>query len=138
LLDFLSGKDGWEITVKALALAICSVVLLAAVSVNAEPTNGLVSKPYEIVRKELMRRGFRPLMLKHDQQTDLYCYEGFCSRYPEVMNCPGTGLNPCQFAYIFSASKRYFIVDTHGETRLSVTGVHLAHDYELRDLKERS
>lgn len=122
--------------VKLVIYLIFSAVIFA-VPTYAGPANWAISKSYNYVRSELIRRGFRPTALKHDKNIDIFCYEGFCARYPEVLNCTGTGLNPCMFVYELSSGGKYLIVDTHGETRLTVTGVHWARQYELQDILRR-
>ena len=71
-----------------------------------------VSKPYDLAISTLIKSGFRPVVLKHNEDLhsddgELFCGDDFCKRYPEVLNCTGTGLNPCRFAYE-SADKKVF------------------------------
>lgn len=96
----------------------------------------LRSKSYDAARSLLLKSGFKPVALRHNAD-DYFCLDGFCKKYPEALNCSGTGLSPCRFAYLSSEKKKYFIVDTHGEIRLTVTGSHWARDYEIEEIQHR-
>lgn len=95
-------------------------VILAALPNVARAAPDLVSKPYDVARALLLRSGFKPVPLKHNEdlhsdEVDYFCADGFCERYPEALNCTGTGLNPCMFVYASTDKGRYFIVVTRGE-----------------------
>ena len=117
------------------AMTICAVAMFAGLSVWGQDFD-LRSKPYDAARSSLTKSGFKPVALKHNNE-DYFCVDGFCEKYPEAINCAGTGLSPCRFAYFSSEKKKYFIVDTHGEIRLTVTGAHWARDYEIEEIRRR-
>ena len=77
------------------------------------------NQPYDIVRAQLVRSGYRPADLKHDP-SDLLCQSGgFCKRYPEVMDCANSSGSPCTFAFVRQSSNSYLVVVTKGETHLT-------------------
>jgi hypothetical protein len=121
-------------------VSICcyAAILLVPMVGRTAPLNGLVGKGYEHVRSQLLRNGFRAARLKHNSEVDLFCYAGFCKQYPEVLNCAGTGLSPCEFVFVRQNDQRHLIIDTRGEEHLIVTNVHWAHDYEIREVRRHS
>jgi hypothetical protein len=118
------------------AITVCVAASFVSLSARGQSFD-VISKPYDVARSLLIRSGFEPIKLKHDESVDLFCGDDFCKLNPEVLNCAGTGLNPCMFVYLSKNKKGYFIVDTHGEARLTVTGTHWARDYEVKDIQQR-
>lgn len=97
-------------------LAFLSLLLLIPVPVAAR--EGIIGIPYDKARVELRKRGFVPQKVWHDQR-EAVCDDGFCTAYPEVYDCGGTGVRPCEFLWK-SKGGRYMIVETHGEIHLFV------------------
>jgi hypothetical protein len=119
-----------------LTTSIFSTLIMAATLAYPDSYGELVSKSYTSVRSALISHGFQPIRLKHDESVELFCYNDFCKRYPEALNCAGTGLNPCTFVYFLKTKRKYLIVNTHGEVALTVTGLHWAKWYELQEIKK--
>ena len=74
---------------------------------------------YQEARARLIRAGYRPLRLQHDNKDE--CWPGFCGWYPEALNCGGMPDYLCQFIFerpgsgTLRSSHRYLIVVTDGE-----------------------
>ena len=92
-------------------------------------------QPYETVRIELIGHGYQPVHLKHSKSDSLCQGSGVCERYPEVIDCAGTGVNPCSFAFTRMRDRKYFIVFTHGEERLIVDQMLEATENEVKDIR---
>ena len=120
---------------KLAAIAFCAAFLFESAQAG-DQTPDLRSKSYDAARALLLKSGFGPVALKH-HSDDYFCEDGFCKRYPEALNCAGTGLSPCQFVFSSKDKKGYFIVDTQGETRLTVSGSHWAQGYHKEDFEQR-
>ena len=75
---------------------------------------------YAKARAKLIRAGYRPLQLQHDER-DLFCEKDFCQRFPEAIECADGEANPCE--YVFErpdarrrhGSDRYIVVIGEGE-----------------------
>jgi hypothetical protein len=118
-------------------LSLLAVIVLAvAAPAAAKPAVKIAQRPYDHVRAELSRNGFRPVRLKHNR-SDLLCDDGFCVRYPEVVDCAGTGIRPCLFAFVRTADHKYFMVGTHGEDRLIADRMWPARDMDIHDIRAR-
>jgi hypothetical protein len=113
------------------------VVAAVAMSSHARSPKQFDHRPYDEVRAELIKSGYRPVRLKHDA-SDLFCRaDNFCGRYPEVLNCDGTGINPCVFAFIRPASRKYIAVITYGEVRLKVSDVRAPSIDDMQIIQQR-
>ena len=129
----MGACEGWRPAM--IAIVLCVLALLGTQAAQGQEMK-LRLKSYEAAKSLLIKSGFKPVPLKHNKDTDFFCEEGFCQKYPEAINCSGTGLSPCRFVFFSKEKNAYFIVDTRGETRLAVTGTHWAHGYELADIRE--
>jgi hypothetical protein len=109
------------VRVLAAALTFCAFVSNVA---DAAPLAGLEGQQYDAVRNRLIRAGYRIVRF---QRGPLFepCpdYPSECERYPEAINCSGTGLAFCQFAFFDPAHRRYVVVTTHGEERRVVDSI---------------
>lgn len=114
---------------------ITTFLMLAAfpaVSLTAAPFNQLSGKSYDVARKRLADFGYRPLKFMHQSNP---CPDGqsFCSRYPEVISCSGTGRSFCEFAFFGTRNRKYIVVITVGEDRPSVYRVRIPNKNERND-----
>ena len=94
----------------------CLLWALASFSVNAcaTPRTVFYRKPYEVVRTQLMKSGYKVVSFAH-RGNPCPDDQPFCNRYPEVISCSGTGRSICEFAFFRSRDKKYFVVTTFGE-----------------------
>lgn len=110
--------------VLAATLALCALV---AGEADAAPLTRLVGKPYDTARSGLVRAGYR--IVRFQRGADFVpCPDdpSRCERYPEAINCSGTGLAFCQFAWFDKMHHRYLIIATHGEERRVMDSVTVA------------
>jgi hypothetical protein len=108
----------------AAALPFCAFVSNLA---DAAPLAGLEGKPYDAVRTRLVRAGYQLVRFQRGLHFEP-CPDdpASCARYPEVINCSGTGMAYCQFAFFNPAQRRYVVVTTHGEERRLVDSIAVA------------
>lgn len=102
-----------------MAFGLCAPLLASQAEMASR---GQPHRPYQAVRAELIRRGILPLNRRHAADDPL-CADGFCKKYPEVVDCAGTGLSPCLFAFKAKGANRYYAVTTVGELHPMVTAV---------------
>jgi hypothetical protein len=118
---------------------VWAYLLGAALTVpaQAESMTKFSKRPYGEVRAALIKEGYRPASLKHDPD-DLFCTgRQLCKTYPEVIDCSGTGVSSCTFAFGKANNSGYLVVITYGETKLTVSGVREATAIDLNDIKQR-
>ena len=96
----------------------------------------VAGRPYEAARRALKKSGVQPVALKHDT-TSIICDDDFCRENPEVIDCSTDHLGDCTFAYLDTSSRTYLIVETHGESDLTVDDVVVADANEIARI-ERS
>jgi hypothetical protein len=71
---------------------------------------------YNDVRNQMIRQGYHPLNLRGNAVSDQWpCGNGYCRRFPEVIDCRGTGSAGCWFAFYRPADRSYRVVKTLGE-----------------------
>jgi hypothetical protein len=89
-------------------------------------------KPYEKVRPELLRRGYRPLRFDHpDDLGNAQCEDGFCKRFPESLNCT-MGPSYCDFVLLSPAHKLIAVISV-GEVAHTVTEVRRPDMFWMRE-----
>jgi hypothetical protein len=110
----------WRRLLVVSALAIASMASAAAGAGTPHlKLTGLLNHNYSEARAKLIRAGYRPLRLQHDER-DLECRASFCLRFPEAMECGGSAYR-CH--YIFErpdalrrhGNDRYMMVVGEGE-----------------------
>jgi hypothetical protein len=118
------------------ALIAVSVLLSAAGPVSIRPD--LDNRPYGAARKELIKSGFRPVPIKHSRaEGEDWCgFHEACTAYPETLNCAGTGMAPCLFAFQRASDRMYVVVGTVGE-RAKVISVSIAKPYQRTEILRR-
>jgi hypothetical protein len=79
----------------------------------------LEEKPYARVRAALISAGYTPVRFRHPSNENECSGRPWCSIYPEVEACSGTGLAICQLIFYHRASRRYLSVITYGDDRLT-------------------
>ena len=104
--------------VRAGVIALVLVFPGVALAAGAAP-HFAKGTPYNSVRSQLMSMGFRPVPQK-PPEGNFFCgaFDGeadLCKTYPEVIDCGGTGIRPCQFAFQRTADRKQLIVSTYGE-----------------------
>lgn len=91
----------------------------------ADATPALKGKSYDDARAELKRLGFEPVAFTCTAE-DALCddsYDHIQDKYPELVDCAGTGLHPCLFAWHKPEGDRYLKVNTTGEEIFTVSAV---------------
>lgn len=68
---------------------------------------------YSVARARMIARGFRPAKISRGDEYDL-CEMKHCPPFPEAIECSGTGLNECRFAFQ-GPDGRYAVATTVGE-----------------------
>ena len=103
-----------------LVAALAALMLALPVSAAEAPPQFAKSSLYKSVRSQLIGMGYAPLPQKRDEDNSFMCgaFEGepdICKLYPEVVDCGGTGVRPCQFAFRRKSDGRRLTVLTYGE-----------------------
>lgn len=111
------------------ALAAC-LLLPACVESQSFNDASYVGRPYDLVRRELVSKNMSPANRVHTV-AESFCSDGFCSRYPEVIECAGTGVRPCRFDFVERGSNAHYVVTTTGEVAMTVNSVRLAAPADL-------
>lgn len=99
---------------------IISLAMLAlgafAHPAHAQPTAPLaLGTNYATVREALQAQGYEPLVFPRGGPWDPCTYDSICAAYPEIIDCSGTGFNPCRFAFR-DPNGGYLVGVTAGET----------------------
>ena len=75
---------------------------------------------YAVTRERLIEAGLKPAFFPRGGEYDPCHYQAICGAYPEVMDCSGTGLNPCRVAFI-APDQSVVVGQTGGETAADMT-----------------
>jgi hypothetical protein len=94
-------------------------------------TRGLIGQPYDVVRTKLRELGVEPLVILPRQQ-DYGCPGDLCRRYPEQLNCAGTGVNPCRFGFTDVKKGINYTIITVGDAYI-VDTIYIVSDKERRE-----
>lgn len=115
---------------KTIVILLFCLAGFAASAAQAGTSQWYVGKRYPLARSKLIAQGYRPLHLKHPA-SDLFCYEGFCRRFPEVFSCTVGGAPFCKFALLRLADRKYVVVTTHGEDWFAIDSLEKASGVDL-------
>ena len=114
---------------------LCAFAILVASSAFAKPHRSETT--YEEERSALLKQGLQAVPLTHDA-SDLVCAsDDFCKRYPEVIDCAGTGVNPCLFAYFRPRDREFLVVETYGEEPIMFKAIRPATVDEVETIKQQ-
>jgi hypothetical protein len=86
------------------------------------PPHFAKGSPYKNARDALIRMGYAPIPQRHPKPND-YCGTDYqepgepdlCVVYPAVVDCGGTGIRPCLFAFERKSDHKRLVVTTYGE-----------------------
>ncbi len=83
-----------------------------------EPRVRRVDAPYEVIRNGMIAEGYRPRPVGNRTDCEDTFYVDVCRRYPEVVDCSGTGAAYCEFNFVNQQGRRLSVI-TKGETDLT-------------------
>lgn len=93
--------------------------LLTALGVGSQAfAQDVLAAPYAKARESLIAMGAKPLVQERTETNSTNCVHAdgdWCQRWPELMDCAGTGQGACVFLYRAVDGARIAIV-TKGET----------------------
>jgi hypothetical protein len=120
-----------------IASAALLITLAATTSAHAQAGSQALSpgSPYATVRAALIEQGYQPLSFPRGEDSP--CWSGsICETYPEFVDCSGTGLNPCRFAFA-DPNGGYLLGVTTGEEAdsMSLDGLARANPEDTRAIE---
>jgi hypothetical protein len=101
---------------RALLLVIAGLFLTTSSCAAADPRE--VGAPYAETRAALIDDGYRPQAVVRTPENSTACTHpdgDWCSRWPELEDCAGTGVGYCNFVFAAPDGRRW-TVTTAGET----------------------
>jgi hypothetical protein len=72
-------------------------------------------KNYSAVRSDLIKRGYHIVKFQRTDPVGPCPGDYYCNKFPEVIDCSGSGVGFCDFAFHGIGGKGYIIVSTSGE-----------------------
>jgi hypothetical protein len=120
----------WHFPKAFFAITLAAALTLACGPVAAKPSwdHAFEGKPYDQVRRALIRRGFKPLKFRR-RADEWPCVEDFCIEYPEVVDCSGAGIEHCIFLFVLKKNglaPQYYKVYTVHESPRRFDGIERA------------
>src|SRR5262249_33154762 len=92
---------------------------------NEKPPAFAADTTYKAMRADLIERGFTPVTQKHEEPNEMCGTQDgepdLCVLYPEVVDCAGSGVRPCNFLFERKADRKRLTVTTHGELASKLT-----------------
>lgn len=101
----------------------------------AEPLPNLRDIPYPVARSELAALGYAPIRVARRASWMGCPYPDDCRRYPELLQCSGTGIALCDFVFRKRRTGKYVFVTTYGEELRRVHSLSYARRYDLEGWK---
>ena len=96
-----------------------------------------VPQPYSSARPLILAMGWKALSYERGGEKDpCDTMQDICRRFPEVVSCAGTGLNPCKLAFI-APDGRFIVGQIEGEDpdTMTLTGLVWANEDDSQYLK---
>ena len=103
----------------ALTFALCVAMAPWSADAKAARPHIPAGASYESARQRLVQQGFDPVRILDRGAGNPTCdpvgTNAMCRAWPELLNCAGTGRNPCEFLYRRRADGKFWVVVTYGE-----------------------
>lgn len=97
----------------------------------AKPLPNLRDIPYPAARSKLASLGYAPIRVTRRALWMGCPYADDCRRYPELLQCSGTGIALCDFVFRKRQTGRYVLVTTYGEEQRRVHSLSYARRYDM-------
>lgn len=133
--DWIVGLEGLSTPHDLLVHDRNAFLLGAAMNPNREPLPSMeagapsspsqedrrerrVNAPYEAIRREMIEDGYEPTPVAGRANCEDTFYVEVCRRYPEVVDCSGTGRAYCEFNFVNAEGSRLSVI-TEGKADLT-------------------